>query len=242
MSTFDESPSQILKKHANIIVGVIVAVAILIGGVIGVQKLLSPKDNYQKLEVMTRPHNPSTGKLDSSVEVLYLYDYQCGACQSNADNMSTLKKEYGDKVKITYKHFITHQGSGNRMAHAAQAARMQIGNDKFFDFSDKLIKLTPDAPGGLPLDKLTDLAKQFDMDTAKFTKDYNSVEVESNVLLDQKDIKNAILPASKYDGTVTPSATPTTIILKNGKYTENWWTGVKDVKEIESRIDSSLKN
>ena len=242
MSTFDESLSQVLKKNSKIIVSIVVAIVILIGGFIGVQKFLAPKDNYQKLEIMTRPHNPSTGKLNSPVEVLYLYDYQCSACQANADNMATLKKEYGDKIKITYKHFITHQGSGNRMAQAAQAARMQIGNDKFFDFSEKLIKLTPDAPSGLSIDKLTDLAKQFGMDATRFTKDYNSVEAENNVTLDQKDIKNAILPASKYDGAVTPSATPTTIIIKNGKYTENWWTGVKDVKEIEARIDSSLNS
>jgi protein-disulfide isomerase len=239
MSTFDQ-PST-LKTYLPVIIGGVVAVALLIGGFIGVQKLLTPTDSFKSLDVMVRPHNPTSGKKDASVNLLYLYDYQCSACQSNADNMIALKKDYGDKISFTYKHYIVHAGSGNRMAQAAQAARIQLGNDKFYDFSDKLIKLTPDAQAGLSVDKLTDLAKQFNMDTTKFIKDYNSVEVEEDIKLDQKDISKAILPASKYDGKVTPSATPTIILIKDGKYTDNWWSSVLDVATVKSRIDTLLK-
>jgi protein-disulfide isomerase len=246
MSTFDESPTSFLQQNLKNIIIAVVALAVLIGGYIGIQKVLMPSDDFKALDVMVRPYNAFIGKADSSVELLYLFDYLCSACQANADNMVQLETDYKDKIKFTYKHFVAaHKGPGDRAAHAAQAVRIQGGNEKFFEFSQALIKITPNFPAGVPQSNLNELVKSIGLDPVKFEKDYTSLEVEKNVKLDQKDIAAAFLPVSKYPSqqdpaSTKPAATPTILLLKNGKYTDSWWAGVLPVETLKQRIDEVL--
>ena len=248
MSTFDQSPTSFLQQNLKNIIIAVVALAVLIGGFVGIQKLLTPADSYKTLETMVRPANPTIGKLDSSVKLLYLYDYQCPACQSNAENMKTLEADYKDKINFTYKHFVVHAGSGDRDAQAAQAVNIVAGPEKFYEFTDALIKVSPNYPAGVPENNLVDLVKGIGFDDAKiaqFKKAKDGIEAEKNVKIDQKDIKAATLPISKYpakgDTTGTkPSSTPTLLLLKNGKYTDSWWSGVLPVETVKQRIDEVL--
>jgi protein-disulfide isomerase len=245
MSTFDESPKSFFSGHLKNIIIAIVSLIVILGGFFLIQKSLTPTDNFKALDVMVRATNPTIGKADSKVELLYLYDYLCPACQSNAENMKTLETDYKDKIKITYKHFIVHAGTGDRAAYAAQAARMQGGVEKFFEFSHALIKITPNYNAGVPQSNLNELAKSIGLDVPKFEKDYTSLEAENAVKLDQKDIKAAKLPVSKYpnpqDPTSTkPGSTPTLILIKDGKYTDSWWAGVLPVETVKQRVDEVL--
>jgi protein-disulfide isomerase len=246
MSTFDQSPTSFLQQNLKNIIITVVALAVLIGGFLWIQKSLSPADDYKALDVMVRPYNASIGKLDSKVELLYLYDYLCSACQANAENMETLESDYKDKIKVTYKHFIAaHKGPGDRAAHAAQAVRLQGGDEKFFEFSKALIKVTPNYPAGVPQSNLNDLVKNLGLDVARFEKDYTGIVVEKNVKLDQRDIAAAILPISKYPSkdnptSTKPGATPTIVLIKDGKYTDSWWAGILPVETLKQRIDELM--
>lgn len=245
MSTFDQSSTSFIQQNLKNIIIAIVALAVLIGGFIGIQKMLTPNDNYKALDTIVRPANPTTGKLDSSVQLLYLYDYICPACQSNGENMANLEKDYGDKIKLTYKHFITHPGPGDRAAQAAQGVNIVAGPAKFFEFSNALIKVTPNYPAGVPQSNLEELVKGIGVDVAKFKVAQNSVEAEKNVKIDQKDIQNATLPISKYPDpknptNTKPSSTPTLVILKNGKYTDSWWSGVLPLETVKQRLDEVI--
>ena len=245
MSTFDQSSTSFFQQNLKNIIIAIVALAVLIGGFIGIQKILTPADNYKALDTMVRPANPSTGKLDAPVQLLYLYDYICPACQSNGENMANLEKDYGDKVKITYKHFITHQGPGDRAAQAAQGVNIVAGASKFFEFSNALIKVTPNYPAGVPQSNLEELVKSIGVDVAKFRVAQNSLEAEKNVKIDQKDIQNATLPISKYPDpknptNTKPSSTPTLVILKDNKYTDSWWQGVLPLETVKQRLDEVI--
>jgi protein-disulfide isomerase len=248
MSTFDQSPTTFLQQNLKNIIIALIALAVLVGGFIGIQKLLTPADSYKALDTMVRPANPSTGKLDSNVELLYLYDYQCSACQSNAENMLALEKETADKLKITYKHFVVHAGSGDRDAKAAQAVNIVAGAKKFFEFTHALIKVSPNYPSGVPESNLVELVKGIGFDeaqVAQFKKAKEGVDAEKNVKLDQKDIQNATLPISKYPNpqkptSTKPEATPTLVLLKDGKYTDTWWSGVLPVETVKQRIDDVI--
>ena len=245
MSTFDQSPISFLKQNLKSILIAIVALAVLIGGFIVIQITLTPADSYKALDTMVRTANPTTGKLDSPVQLLYLYDYICPACQSNGENMANLEKDYGDKIKITYKHFITHPGPGDRAAQAAQGVNIVAGPAKFFEFSNALIKVTPNYPAGVPQSNLEELVKGVGVDVAKFRVAQNSLEAEKNVKIDQKDIKGATLPISKYPAKdnptgTKPGSTPTLVILKDGKYTDSWWSGVLPVETVKQRIDEVI--
>jgi protein-disulfide isomerase len=245
MSTFDQSSTSFLQQNLKNIIIAIVALAVLVGGYIGIKKILTPADSYKALETMVRPANPSTGKLDAPVQLLYLYDYICPACQSNGENMANLEKDYADKIKLTYKHFITHPGPGDRAAQAAQGVNIVAGPSKFFEFSNALIKITPNYPAGVPQTNLEELVKGVGVDIAKFRVAQNSVEAEKNVKVDQKDIQNASLPVSKYPDpknptNTKPGSTPTLVVLKDGKYTDSWWSGVLPLETVKQRLDEVM--
>ncbi len=245
MSTFDQSPTSFFQQNIKKIITVFITIVVLIAGFVGIQKLLTPADSYKPLDTMVRPANPTTGKLDASVQLLYLYDYICPACQSNGENMANLEKDYGNKIKITYKHFITHSGPGDRAAQAAQGVNIVSGAAKFFEFSNALIKITPNYPAGVPQSNLEELVKSIGVDVPAWRIAQNSLEAEKNVKIDQKDIQNATLPVSKYPdprnptGT-KPSSTPTLIILKDGKYTDSWWSRVLQLDTVKERLDQLI--
>lgn len=240
-----ESSTQ--KKYLPLIIGSILALAIVLGGIYFIRTSLSgDTSSFEAASNFIRPFNPEIGKKESNVKLVYLYDYICPACQSNADNMSTLKSLYGDKISFVYKPYIVHPGSGDRMAYAAYASSKQ---NKFPEFSDKLIKLTPESPNGLNVSQLENLAKETGLDVAQFTKDYNSKAVEDQVKTDQKDISSIIMPMSQYPetkGVTKVGSTPTLVLLKDGEITSSWWSGVLPLEDsaqgegVKSRIDKVL--
>jgi Thioredoxin len=248
MSTFDQSPTTFLQQNLKNIIIALVALAVLIGGFLWIQKSLAPTDDFKPVANMVRPSNPKIGKLDSTINLIYFYDYQCSACQSNAENMITLKNDYKDKVSFTYKHFVVHPGSGDRDAQAAQAVNIVAGPEKFYEFDAAMFKVTPNYTTGVPESNLVDIVKGLGFDdtkVAQWKKAKDSIEAEKNVKRDQKDIKSASFPISKYPSKsdpagTKPSATPTFMILKDGKYTDSWWAGVLPVETVKQRIDEVM--
>jgi protein-disulfide isomerase len=232
---------KIKSNNAIKIVAGIAGIAILIGGFIVIRGMLTG-DTYQPTSNLIRPWNQSVGNNKSKIKFVYLYDYMCSACQSNAENMTTIKSEFGTKIDIVYKPFIAaHPGSGHRMAQASLAAAKQ---GKFLEYSEKLIRQTPTKSSGLTPAELQDLAIQTGIDKEKFLKDYNSKEIEDQVLLDTKDSNSTILPVSKYNDDKTQTkaqATPTLVILKDDKPTDSWWSGVTTVDTFRTRINEFLK-
>jgi hypothetical protein len=235
------------KNYLPIIIGTILTLAVLIGGFIFVQKSLTGDSSFKASDNLVRSTNPVIGKKDSNIKFVYLYDYMCPACQSNADNMTSLKSQYSDKITFVYKPYIVHPGSGDRMAHASFAADRQ---GKFPEFNEKLIKLTPESPSGLSVSQLENVAKEVGLDTTKFVKDYNSKEVEDQLKLDQKDISNTIMPVSIYPetkGSTKIGSTPTIVLLKDDKITSSWWSGVLPLEDsgenkgVKSRINQLLE-
>jgi Thioredoxin len=231
--------------------GVVLA---FIGGFFGfqaLQKTVAGSDDYKASANLLRPWNPVLGNKESRVKLVYLYDYMCSACQSNTENMTTIKAEYKDKVGFVYKVFVAaHPGSGDRMGKAALASSIQ---GKFDEFSEKLIRQTPEKPqAGLSQSELEKLAGELKLDVTKFGKDYNSLEVEKQHKSDQKDIANVNLPESIYEpGKIKPSGTPTTVILIDDKLTDMHWGSViplddikgqdgKDAKGLRSRLNDAL--
>jgi Thioredoxin len=241
------------SKNNNIIkiISIIAGFVLLITGVFFVRGMLSKDVEYTPTSNLIRPWNPVIGKKDATVKLIYLYDYQCPACQSNAENMTTLKAEFGDKIAFVYKPFIVHAGSGNRMAQAGYSANKQ---GKFSEFNEKLIRQTPGKSSGLNISELESLATQVGLDKDKFTKEYNSKEVEDTIAIDQKDIKGAILPVSRYKDPNTGEffqsearSTPTLILIKDNKFTDSWWSGVNSLEDspnskgVRTRINDLLK-
>ena len=242
-SSYSESTGSVVKKFLPLIIGGIVVLALLISGFIFVRSKLSSDVKFDTINTYIRPFNNTVGKADSSVKFVYLFDYSCPACQSNADNMAKLVADEKDRVQFVYKNFIVHPGDGDRNALASNAAGLQ---GKYLEYHEKLIAVAKTVSGKVNEEQFTTIAKDLNLDIPKFKKDKESKELETNLKIDQSDIKNAIVAPSEYaPGKVRPDATPSIAIIKDGKLA-TWWSGVIPLEDsngvvgVKSRINKVM--
>ena len=242
-SSYSESIGSVLKKFLPVIIGGLVVLAILIGGFIFVRTKLAGDTKLDSINTYVRPYNNTIGKADSSLKFVYLFDYSCPACQSNADNMAKLVADEKDRIQIVYKNFIVHPGDGDRNALASNAAGLQ---GKYLEYHEKLIAVAKSVSGKVTEDQFITIAKDLSLDIPKFKKDKESKELETNLKIDQADIKNAIVAPSEYaPGKVRPDATPSVALIKDGKLA-TWWSGVIPLEDsngmvgVKSRINKVL--
>jgi protein-disulfide isomerase len=109
-------------------------------------------------------------------------DFQCPACKAHEPMIDQVVTEYGDQVKIVYKHFPL-SGHQNAMpaARAAEAAGVQ---GKFWEMHD-LIFARQDAWSAQGAGEITDTfisyAQELELDIAKFQTDFDSDETEDRI-------------------------------------------------------------
>lgn len=244
-SSYSESTSSVIKKFLPSIIGGIVVLALLIGGFVFFKSRLEGDSKISTINTYIRPYNNTIGKAEAPVKFVYLFDFSCPACQSNAENMSKLVSEFKDKntVQFVFKNFIVHPGDGDRNALASNAAGLQ---GKYFEYHEKLIAIAKTVSGKVTEDQFITIAKELDLDVPKFKKDKESKELEINLKTDQSDIRNALVAPSEYaPGKVRPDATPSIAIVKDGKLA-TWWSGVIPLEDtptiigVKSRISKVL--
>jgi len=91
----------------------------------------TPKDTAG----LTRPNV----KVSSPVIIEEFGDYQCPPCGQLYPELKQIEAEYGDQVKIVFRHFPLMKMHKNALlaAHAAEAARNQ---NKFWEMHDRLYR------------------------------------------------------------------------------------------------------
>ena len=84
---------------------------------------------------LTRPNV----KVSSPVIIEEYGDYQCPPCGQLYPELKQIETEYGDQVKIVFRHFPLMKMHKNALlaAHAAEAARNQ---NKFWEMHDRLYR------------------------------------------------------------------------------------------------------
>jgi protein-disulfide isomerase len=244
-SSYNESTGSVLKKFLPLIIGGVVILALLISGFIFVRSKLGGGAQENTINTYVRPYHNTVGKADAPVKFVYLFDYSCPACQSNAENMTKLvaDPEFKDNVQFVYKNFIVHPGDGDRNALASNAAGLQ---GKYLEYHEKLIAVAKTVSGKVTENQFITIANELNLDIPKFKKDKESKELEVNLKTDQNDIRNALVAPSEYaPGKVRPDATPSVVMLKDGKLV-TWWSGVIPLDDsnsmtgVKSRIDKVI--
>lgn len=244
-SSYSESTGSVIKKFLPVIIGGVVVLALLISGFIFVRSRLEGDVKVVATNTYVRPFHNTIGKADAPVKFVYLFDYSCPACQSNAENMTKLvaEPEFKDKVQFVYKNFIVHPGDGDRNALASNAAGLQ---GKYLDYHEKLIAVAKTVGGKVTESQFITIANELNLDIPKFKKDKESKELEVNLKIDQNDIRNALVAPSEYaPGKVRPDATPSVALVKDGKLV-TWWSGVIPLEDsagmvgVKSRINKAL--
>lgn len=108
--------------------------------------------------------SPATGSEKAKVTIVEFSDFQCPFCSRGADVVHQLKKKYGDKVRIAFRHFPLPMHREAKPAAEASMCVYEQSADKFWKYHDVLFK-NQDKLDPANLEKF---AKEVGADVAKF--------------------------------------------------------------------------
>lgn len=118
-------------KNPWVIIGIIVAV--LLGGAIWYANVSAEKSN---VGVEITPH--VKGGQDAAVTLVEYSDFQCPACAGFQPVVTGMLEQYGDKLRLEFKHFPLPPQMHPHAFPAAMAAEAAGQQGKFFEFHDLL--------------------------------------------------------------------------------------------------------
>lgn len=182
--------------------------------------------------------DPVLGNADAPVTIIEFSDYECPFCKRHFDEtLPQLVKEYVDtgKVKIVYRDFPLsfHDPMATKEAVAANCAREQGGDKKYFEFHDEIFKRTISNGNGLNDEKIQTIAKDLGLNTSKFTSCLSN-QAQAD------EVKKDLADAAKAGGT----GTPTFIIGKstsNGEIDGDLVVGAQPFAAFQAIIDPLLE-
>jgi protein-disulfide isomerase len=130
-------------------------------------------------DVPVRADDPVRGNPKAKVTVVLFSDFQCPFCARVGPTLEQLEKEYGDKVRIAWKHQpLGFHPNALPAAEAAEAAREQ---GKFWPMHDRLFA----AQRELSPDTYRRLAKELGLDLKRFEASLQSGRARARIQEDQ---------------------------------------------------------
>jgi protein-disulfide isomerase len=140
----------------------------------------APIQTPQDTAGLTRPNV----KVSSPVIIEEFGDYQCPPCGQLYPELKQIESEYGDQVKIVFRHFPLMKMHKNALlaAHAAEAARNQ---GKFWEMHDRLYRNQKEwAELDDPRPVFEGYARQLSLKLDQFNSDLQSNLIDQKILAD----------------------------------------------------------
>ena len=239
--------TKLSEKTQLSIPSAIIVAGLLIGGGLffGLKSSASPatvqKEVAQKVEEPTMnlgAVNPITssdhirGDIDAPVKIIEYSDTECPFCKRFHTTMKQAIDEYGKdgKVAWVYRHYPLDQlhSKARKEAEATECAAEIGGNDKFWEYLDRLMEVTP-SNNGLDSAELPKIAEYVGLDTTKFNECLSSGKYADKI---QKHIDNAVATGGQ--------GTPWTIVTgkNNKKYPIS---GAQSYESVKAVIEQALK-
>lgn len=137
------------------------------------------------------------GNPDATVTLTEYSDFECPACAAFQPVLNDIMTEFGDKLKIEFKHFpLPIHSLAIPAARAAEAAGQQ---GKFFEFHDALFaNQTAWSKSANPMVNFMQYAEEIGLDTDQFKRQYGS-----SLLRDR--VQSELLAARDLNLTGTPT-------------------------------------
>lgn len=173
------------------------------------------------------------GDLNAPVVIVEYSDTECPFCKQFHTSMKQIFDEYGTKGQVAwvYRHFPLDQihRKARIEAHALECAGDLGGNQKFWEYADRLYEITP-ANDGLDLNELPKIAQYVGLNVPAFNSCLESGKFDDKI---EADLQDAIATG----GRGTPWSV---VILSNG--TKMPLSGAQPYSNIKQMIDEALKN
>ena len=130
---------------------------------------------------------PHLGPLDAPVQLVVFESLRCPGCRSLSVTLSRLRRKFGDRLLVAYKHYPLSSRCNGRltsdqqpgtceMAWAAEAAHRQA---RFWPFHDALLTTGGDAPRAI-----AEAARRLNLDPTRFSEDRESRSARDAVARD----------------------------------------------------------
>jgi protein-disulfide isomerase len=111
---------------------------------------------------------PFKGAANAKVVIQQWSDFECPFCGRVEPTINEIEKEFGQKVKIVWRHLpLPFHKAAQPAAEATHEAFLQRGNNGFWQFHEKLFA-AQSTPGGLERANLEKIAQEVGLDMAKF--------------------------------------------------------------------------
>jgi protein-disulfide isomerase len=135
---------------------------------------------------------PFVGPENAEVTLIEFSDFQCSFCAEFGPTLEQIREEYGNKVRIVFKHLPLSSHAKAPAAHAAAEAAFRQG--KFWEMHDRIFANQQEmAP-----EKYREYAAELGLDVAQFELDVESAEVKGRIDVDANE-------AARLGVTATPS-------------------------------------
>ena len=161
--------------------------------------------------------SPAIGPETAAVTLIEFSDFQCPFCARVGPTLKQIEKEYGDKVRIVFKHLPLSMHAKAPAAHAAAEAASR--QDKFWEMHDKIFASQRE----MSPEKYREYATELGLDVEQFDRDVASAEVKKRVDADAKE-------AARLGATGTPA------FYINGLFV----SGAKPFSAFKEIIDEEL--
>ena len=161
---------------------------------------------------------PVMGGKNAKVTIVEFSDFQCPFCNRVTPTLTQIREEYGDDVRIAFKHMPLSIHAQAPAAHAASEAAHRQG--KFWEMHDLIFANQRD----LSAATFEKYAQQIGLNVDQFKRDSASSDVKKRVADDLRE-------ASKLGITGTPS------FFINGRYL----SGAQPFANFKRLIDEALE-
>ncbi len=161
---------------------------------------------------------PASASGKHKIEIVEFSDFQCPFCKRVGPTIKRIEDEYGDDVRVVFKHMPLSIHPAAKGAHAAAEAAHKQG--KFWEMHDLIFE----DQRGLSDAKYLAYATQIGLDIDQFQKDAKSSAVLSRVEADTAE-------AAKLGVTGTPA------FFINGRFL----SGAQPFESFKRLIDEELK-
>ncbi len=169
------------------------------------------------------------GNKDAKVTFIEYSDFECPFCKKFEPTMQQMEKEYGDKVRIVYRHFpLSFHPNAPKEAEAVECANDLGGNDAFWKYHDAILERTTSGGTGFALTDLVPLAKELGLDEAKFKDCLDTGKFTKHVQDDEAG-----------GGSAGITGTPGSFII-DAKGTAQLVSGALPYASIKSTLDAAL--
>ncbi len=161
---------------------------------------------------------PTKGPEDALVTIVEFSDFQCPFCKRVSPTLARIESEYGDKVRLAFKHMPLSIHPQAPQAHAASEAAHRQG--KFWEMHDRIFENQRD----LSVATLEKHARAIGLDMDRYAKDVADPEVKKKIDADMRE-------ASRLNVGGTPA------FFINGRFL----SGAQPFERFKVAIDAAIE-